>query len=76
MPATRSIPQNRVRELRKARGLKPHDLAAKLRVDTSTITRWESGRGAIPDHRKIQLANLFDVSVAYVMGWSKERKAA
>jgi ribosome-binding protein aMBF1 (putative translation factor) len=64
---------NRLRELREGRGLKPYDLAAQLRVDQTTVSRWERG-GPIPDHRKIQLADFFGCSIAEVMGWERPKR--
>lgn len=66
---------NRLRELRDERDEKLYDLAAKLRVDTTTIGRWERG-ATIPDIRKIELAVHYDCSVEYLMGWSGERGKA
>lgn len=68
------VPPNRLRELREGRDLKPYDLAAKLRVDPSTIYRWERD-GGIPDPLKLELAEFFGVTGAYLMGWP-ERVAA
>jgi len=68
-------PQNRIRELREARNLARYDVAAALRVDQSTVARWERG-GAIPDHRKHALAQLLDAEIAYLMGWDDEPMAA
>lgn len=61
-------PVNRLRELRQAKGLKLYDLAAELRVDPSTISRWET-KGSIPDEYKPALAELLEVSIAYLMRW-------
>lgn len=61
---------NRLKELRERRGLKHYDIAARMRVDQSTVYRWESGRGAIPDDRKLALAEVLEVSVGDLMGWS------
>lgn len=59
---------NRLRELRLERDLKLYDIAAYLRVDTSTVSRWEKG-GSIPDDAKLRLAEFFGVTVAYLMRW-------
>lgn len=66
---------NRLRELREARDLKRYDLAAALRVDQSTVVRWEQG-AAIPDRQKLALAAFFQVSPAHLMGWDREPEAA
>jgi len=54
-----------------ARGLKRVHLAAALDVDQSTVFRWER-HGAIPDDRKLALAEFFDVEPAYLMGWDQQ----
>lgn len=66
---------NRIRELRTARQLKQYDLAAELRVDQSTVARWERNVGSIPDDKKLALAQLFEVSVEHLMGWDREEAA-
>ncbi len=68
-------PPNRLRELRRAADLKLYDLSAQLRVDTSTISRWEKGSGPIPDPAKLALAEIFGVSVAHLMGWEQHEAA-
>lgn len=64
---------NRLRELREAAGLKPYDVAAKLRVNQSTVSRWERG-GTIPDDHKQALADLFDVTRSYLMRWDEDEQ--
>lgn len=59
---------NRLRELRESQGLKRYDISAALRVDQSTISRWENG-GTIPDRQKQRLAELLKVSITELMGW-------
>lgn len=69
--------ENRLRELREQAELKAYDLAARFRVDPSTVVRWENGRSQVPDEVKLELAELYGVSVAYLMGWpEKSTKAA
>ena len=72
---SKAISMNRVRELRVARELKQYDLAAELRVDQSTVARWERNVGSIPDEKKLALAELFGVSVEHLMGWDREQAA-
>jgi transcriptional regulator with XRE-family HTH domain len=64
------LPANRLRELREARDLKLYDLAARFRVDPSTVYRWETVR--VPDEAKLQLAEFYGVTVAYLMGWPEK----
>lgn len=61
---------NRIRTLRTSRNLSLAAVAATIGVDESTVSRWETGKQGVPDHRKVQLADFFGVSVAYLMGWS------
>lgn len=78
--------RNRIRALRNASGLSRAGVADRLDVTERTVIRWEKGEVAIPDERKLQLAELFGgVSVPHLMGWDRsngdgdndgERKAA
>ncbi len=63
-------PQNRLQELRQEKGLKLYDIAAALRVDPSTVYRWQT-KGSIPDEHKPALAELLGVSIAYLMRWDE-----
>ena len=65
------LPPNRLRELREAKGLKPHELAVKLGVDPSTVYAWER-RGGLDDETKLWLANFYGVTPAYLMGWPEQ----
>lgn len=59
---------NRICELRKKSGFTQKALAARLQVDQSAVSYWESGR-AFPDTQKqIMLADIFGVSIDYVLG--------
>ena len=59
---------NRICELRKQHKLTQKALAEKLQVDQSAVSYWECGR-AYPDTQKqIMLADLFGVSIDYVLG--------
>ena len=59
-----------LRELRKSRRLTQRQLADMLFIDCSTVTKWET-RKAYPDFEKQQkLAEIFDVSLDYLVGRS------
>lgn len=73
--ASQAATSNRLGELRSKRQFLRSEIAGALKVDQSTLWRWEKG-AAIPDHQKLALAELLDVSVAYLMGWPPERTAA
>jgi transcriptional regulator with XRE-family HTH domain len=68
----RELPRNRLKELRDKRDLKPYDIAARFRVDQSTVARWENGTSRVPDELKLQLADFYGVTPAYLMGWPEQ----
>lgn len=71
------LPSNRLAELRAASGMKRVDIAARVDRDPQTLWRWEKGETQIPDEAKHLLADLFGVSISWLMGWEPgEEKAA
>lgn len=59
----------RLKELRKQRGLTQERLAKIIGVERSTIGKYEGKGGVIPsDDIKYKLAELFGVSVDYLLG--------
>ena len=59
---------NRICELRKRNKLTQKALAEILQIDQSAVSYWECGR-AFPDTQKqIMLADLFGVSIDYILG--------
>lgn len=69
MPKARRPPQNRLSDLRSARGWTQGQLAAKVGVTPSTVSRWEARLSAIDDNVKDQLASILDVTTAQLMCW-------
>ena len=62
---------HRLRELRKERGLTLLQVAEKLGVTESTVQRYESGNiKNLKYETMVELAELFDVAPAYLMGWT------
>lgn len=61
----------RIAMLRESAGMSQVELAAGLGVSSQqTIERWESGvTKEIPDKHKLAMAELFHVSVPFLMGW-------
>lgn len=58
----------RIRELRIEKGLTQRELAKELKLSSSTIAMYESGR-RVPDHTILQqLATFFDVTIDYLLG--------
>lgn len=66
---------NRIAELRVAKKLERYDISAALRVDPSTVYRWEEGKSSIPDDKKLELADLLGSSVAQMMGWDRPSRS-
>ena len=63
----------RIRELRKEKGLTQQDVADRLQVNKQTISGYERGVRR-PDFEKLdELADLFDVSMAYLAGSQEDR---
>ena len=63
----------RLRALRKEKGFTQQDVADRLRVNKQTISGYERGIRK-PDFEKLdELADLFDVSVAYLVGSQEDR---
>ncbi|MTT30711.1 helix-turn-helix domain-containing protein [Terrilactibacillus sp. BCM23-1] len=54
-------------ELRKSRDWSLQDIADKLGIAKSTYAGYESGYRRPPLHALIQIANLFDVSIDYLL---------
>ena len=62
---------NRIKELRKQRNLTLAEVAKRVGVSESTMQRYESGKISKIKYETMEsLANLFDVSPEYLMGWS------
>ena len=58
---------DRIRELRKIKGISQDELAEKLGVSRQAISKWENEQ-SIPDIDKvISLSNYFDVSTDYLL---------
>ena len=62
-----------MRELRKERGLKQEELAAKINVSQQTISRIEKGENSLPADILVHLAKFFHVSADYILKLSDSR---
>ena len=67
---------NRLAELRREHRLKLVEVAAHVNKDQSVIYRYETGKTQIPDLVKLQLAELFGVTRAQLMGWDETESCA
>lgn len=59
---------NRIRELRKEKGLTQLQFCQKLNITQSTLSGWECERWQPDNETLIKLANYFDVSIDYLLG--------
>ena len=62
---------NRIKELRKQHGMTLAEVAKKIGVSESTMQRYESSKITKIKYETMEaLANLFQVSPDYLMGWN------
>ncbi|MFS9338373.1 helix-turn-helix transcriptional regulator [Streptococcus mitis] len=64
---------NRLKELRKQKGLTQQGLADEISVSKITVLRWENEERQIKPEKAQQLADFFGVSVGYLLGYSEYR---
>jgi len=60
---------NRLKELRKEKGLSQQALANELGVHYRTLQNWENGESQIKPEKAEKLANFFGVSIAHLLGY-------
>lgn len=63
---------NRLKQLRKEKGLTQQELSEEIVAPARTIQRWENGENQIKANRASQLADYFGVSVGYLLGYEPE----
>ena len=67
---------DRIRELRLARKWTQNELADKLGLDRTTISKWERHGGSEPDTDTIKkLADIFEVTSDYLLGRTDDRNS-
>lgn len=64
---------NRLKQLRKEKGLTQNKLAKEISVHYRTLQNWENNKGQIKPEKLQQLAEYFEVSDAYLLGYSDFR---
>lgn len=70
IPKTKSSPLNRIKELRKKFGIKQIDLCKQLDIAQGTLSGWENNKYE-PDLPSLtKMAEIFDVSIDYLLGVS------
>ena len=64
----------RLKQLRKEKGMTHIGLAEELGVSKGTVAMWETGRRRPQFETLADLCNLFDVELSYLIGTSEQRK--
>lgn len=67
---------NRLKELRKEKGLTQQELANELKIPPRTYQRLENGESQIKPDKAKQLADFFGVSEGYLLGYTNNRFGA
>lgn len=67
---------NRLKELRKEKGLTQQGLADIVGVTKRTIIAWENSERDIKSEKAQQLADYFGVEVGYLLGYSDDKNDA
>lgn len=62
---------NRLKSLRKAKGMKQSELGELLNVQDAAISKYESGKIPLTGDTLLKLSEIFNVSVDYLLGLSK-----
>lgn len=65
---------NRIKELRNANKMTQSDLAKRLNTSTSNVSGWECGKWQPDNDALVKLAELFGVSVDYLLGAERHKK--
>lgn len=65
---------NRLKELRKEKGLSRQALAKKIGVHYRTLQNWENGANTINPDKAQALADYFGVSASYLLGYGYKKR--
>ena len=63
---------NRIKELRRARGITQDELGVMLGVQKAAVCKYETERVALPNHVLVRLVDIFGVSADYILGRADE----
>ena len=66
---------NRIRELRRAKGITMKQLGANFGLAESTISQYENGKRQPDNDTLIKLSSFFGVTVGYILGAEKSTPA-
>lgn len=65
---------SKLRELRKAKNMTQSELAKEINVSEKTISRWEKDDTLMKANKAKELADYFNVSVSYLLGYSDKKE--
>lgn len=63
---------NRLKELRKEKGLTQQELAHEIGTTKLTVSNWENEKHVIKSDKAQSLADYFGVSVGYLLGFEQQ----
>lgn len=63
---------NRLKKLRKSKGMTRVELAELMNVTKLTVLNWEHGTHEIKGSNAKKLADLFNVSIPYLLGYDTD----
>ena len=64
----------KLKEIRTFEGLTQEEIAKRLNVKRSTYAGWESGKDIIPLRKLNDLANIYDVTLDYLVGLTENQE--
>lgn len=64
---------NRLRELRKEKGLTLEDVSERLEITSMSLSRYERGEREPKGEILFKLAKMYEVTPDYLLGWTEER---
>lgn len=65
------VTKNRIRDLREDMDLRQIDVANATGIDQKTLSNYETGKTNPDSYSLIKLADFFQVSIDYLLGYSK-----
>ncbi|WP_433943409.1 helix-turn-helix domain-containing protein [Paenibacillus sp. SN-8-1] len=63
-----SVTGNRIKELREKRKITQLELASRLGMNNSVLSRIEAGKRPVEDNELIKIADFFDVDTDFILG--------
>lgn len=66
--------ENRIRELRKSRGMNQNSLSCQVGVSQQTISKIERDMNAVSMELLVKLARFFGVTTDYILGLTDDKK--